>query len=139
MQCPCCVHVVPIGVCTVSIFVSIWCLSDIQSVLARECNAYLQQIRYKLLAHWTDYALSFLQVPVPIKDRVLCREHALYCYIVLGALFKHYPDAAHGGFVDEVRVLRSVAELLNISQIHPYFLRCVLDAIQTIDRAAGLV
>lgn len=112
--------------------------TGVPSVLVRECNAYLQQIRYKLLAHWTDYALSFLQVPVPIGDRILCREHALYCYIVLCALYKHYPDVAHGGFLAEMKVLRSVAELLNISQIHPYFLRCILDAIQTIDRAAGL-
>lgn len=112
---------------------------DVESVLVRECNKYLQQIRYKLLAHWTDYALSFLKVPVPIGDRILCREHAMYCYIVLGALFKHYPDVAHGGFAGEIKVLRYVAELLNISDIHPYFLRCILDAIQTIDRAAGLV
>lgn len=112
---------------------------DDLSALDRECSRYLQQIRYKLFAHWTDYALSFLQVPVPIGNRVLCREHAVYCYMVLASLYKHYPDVAHGGFAGEIKVLRSVAELLNISTIHPYFLRCILDAIQTIDRAAGLV
>lgn len=54
------------------------------------CLAYLQGIRYAFFANWREFARDVLQLPVPIGNRSLVMEHAVYCKRVLFTVFAEY-------------------------------------------------